>query len=45
MIDDADILIAATAQEHDLVLIGINLARFRRIPDLRTESWRAGSEI
>ena len=45
MIDDADILIAATAQVHDLVLITNNLAHFRRIPDLRTESWRAGSDV
>jgi len=42
IIDDADILIAATAQVHDLVLITNNLAHFRRIPDLRSESWRAG---
>jgi len=41
--DNADILIAATAQVHDLVLITNNLAHFRRIPDLRSESWRAGS--
>jgi tRNA(fMet)-specific endonuclease VapC len=43
IIDDADILIAARAQVHDLVLITNNLAHFRRIPDLRSESWRAGS--
>lgn len=45
IIDDGDILIAATAQVHDLALISNNLAHFRRIPDLRTESWRAGSAV
>lgn len=45
IIDDADILIAATAQVHDLVLITNNLAHFRRIPDLRSESWRAASGV
>lgn len=44
IIDDADILIAATAQSHGLVVITNNLAHFRRIPDLRSESWRAGSD-
>lgn len=43
IIDDGDILIAATAQVHDLVLITNNLAHFRRIPDLRSETWRAAS--
>jgi tRNA(fMet)-specific endonuclease VapC len=43
IIDDADILIAATAQVHGLVLITNNLAHFRRIPDLRSETWRAAS--
>lgn len=40
IIDDADILIAATALVHDLVLVTNNLAHFRRIPDLRSETWR-----
>jgi tRNA(fMet)-specific endonuclease VapC len=43
IIDDGDILIAATAQVHDLVLITNNLAHFRRIPDLRSQTWRAAS--
>jgi predicted nucleic acid-binding protein len=37
--------IAATAQVHGLVLISNNLAHSRRLPDLRTESWRAGSDV
>jgi tRNA(fMet)-specific endonuclease VapC len=43
IIDHGDILIAATAQVHDLMLITNNLAHFRRIPDLRFETWRAAS--
>lgn len=35
LIGDADILIAATALEHDLVLVTQNLNHFRRINDLR----------
>jgi predicted nucleic acid-binding protein len=38
------ILIAATAQVHELPLITNNLAHFRRIPDLPSETWRAGSD-
>lgn len=37
---DADILIAATALVHNLVLVTENRAHFQRIPKLRLESWR-----
>ena len=40
-IGDADILIAATALVHNLTLVTNNLDHFRRIPDLRYESWRS----
>ncbi len=32
---DADLLIAATALEHDLTLMTQNLRHFNRIPDLK----------
>lgn len=38
-ISDADLLIAATAQEHDLVLVTNNVDHFRRIEHLVIESW------
>jgi tRNA(fMet)-specific endonuclease VapC len=41
IISDADILIAATALLHDLVLITNNLEHFRRVRDLRLETWRS----
>lgn len=41
LIDDADILIAATALVHGLVLVTNNLSHFRRIEGLVTESWRS----
>ena len=34
LIGDADILIAATALDHDLTLVTQNLGHFRRIPNL-----------
>lgn len=40
LIMDADILIAATALVHNLVLVTENRAHFQRIPKLRLESWR-----
>lgn len=40
LLTDADILIAATALVHNLVLVTENEAHFRRIAGLRTESWR-----
>ncbi len=40
-ISDADILIAATALVHNLVLVTNNLRHFRRISDLRVETWRS----
>ena len=41
LIGDADILIAATALIHGLVLITENVAHFSRISNLMIESWRA----
>jgi tRNA(fMet)-specific endonuclease VapC len=43
IIDDADILIAATALVHELVLITNNLEHYRRIPQLHSETWRSPS--
>ena len=40
LIGDADILIAATALVHDLVLVTENPAHFSRVPNLIIESWR-----
>jgi tRNA(fMet)-specific endonuclease VapC len=40
LISDADILIAATALEHSLVMVTENVDHFRRIPGLPIESWR-----
>ena len=37
---DADILIAATALKHNLVMVPENVNHFRRIPGLSIESWR-----
>jgi tRNA(fMet)-specific endonuclease VapC len=41
LISDADILVAATALVHGLVLITGNTAHFVRVSGLRIESWRA----
>ena len=40
LISDADILIAATALKHYLVLVTENVNHFRRILGLSIESWR-----
>jgi tRNA(fMet)-specific endonuclease VapC len=40
LIEDADILIAATALVHGLPLVTENASHFVRIPDLAVESWR-----
>jgi predicted nucleic acid-binding protein len=37
-----DLLIAATAVHHDLVLATLNVKDFFEIPDLRLEDWSAG---
>ncbi len=36
---DADLLIAATALEHNLILVTGNLKHFKRITELRAENW------
>ncbi|HKV10118.1 MAG TPA: type II toxin-antitoxin system VapC family toxin [Thermoanaerobaculia bacterium] len=41
LIEDADILIAATALARGLPLVTGNLEHFRRIPDLRIETWHS----
>ena len=38
-LDDADILIAATALVHGLVLVTNNERHFGRIPELRLDNW------
>jgi len=40
LISDADILIAATALFHNLILITGNAEHFNRIPHLVSESWK-----
>jgi tRNA(fMet)-specific endonuclease VapC len=39
LIDDFDLLIAATAHHYRLTLITHNLAHFDRLSELRTEDW------
>lgn len=39
LIGDADILISATAMEHDLTLVTNNMRHFSRISGLRLENW------
>jgi Predicted nucleic acid-binding protein, contains PIN domain len=39
LINDADILIAATAIVNDLALVSNNTRHFERIPDVRVISW------
>ncbi|MGD0382063.1 MAG: type II toxin-antitoxin system VapC family toxin [Thermoguttaceae bacterium] len=39
LILDADILIAATVLEHNLVLVTNNMDHFNRIPGLRINNW------
>jgi tRNA(fMet)-specific endonuclease VapC len=39
IIEDADILIAATALEHNLVLVTNNEKHFARIPGLKLADW------
>ena len=43
LIGDADILIAASAQVYQLVLVTNNENHFRRIPGLRIENWLVSS--
>lgn len=40
LIDDADILIAATARVEGLVMVTENPAHFERVPGIAIESWR-----
>jgi tRNA(fMet)-specific endonuclease VapC len=35
-----DILIAATARTHGLIMVTANQREFDRVPDLQTENWR-----
>ena len=43
LIEDLDLMIAATACAYDLILVTDNLAHFGRIPGLRLESWGESS--
>ena len=38
-LDSFDLLIAATALEHNLILVTGNIKQFSRIPDLKLENW------
>ncbi len=42
LIEDADILLAATALERGLVLVTDNITHFKRIKGLRIENWLKG---
>ncbi|MDJ0706922.1 MAG: type II toxin-antitoxin system VapC family toxin [Leptolyngbyaceae cyanobacterium MO_188.B28] len=35
-----DVLIAATALQHDLIMVTANQREFERVPDLQLENWR-----
>ena len=35
-----DVLIAATALQHNLIMVTANLREFERVPELQVESWR-----
>jgi tRNA(fMet)-specific endonuclease VapC len=35
-----DVLIAATALQHDLIMVTANQREFERVPGLQTEDWR-----
>ena len=35
-----DVLIAATALQHDLIMVTANQREFERVPGLQTENWR-----
>lgn len=39
LIEDADLLIAATAITNNLTLVTDNIAHFERVPDLEIENW------
>jgi len=41
IIDDMDILIAATALSHNLVLVTNNIRHFAKVTDLKIENWKA----
>jgi len=41
IIEDMDILIAATALSHNLILVTNNLKHFEKIKDLRMDNWKA----
>jgi len=43
-LEDADILIAATALTHDLILVTDNEQHFQRIAELKVENWLRGPE-
>ena len=38
-LDDADLLIAATAMQHDMILVTNNIGHFQRISNLQVEKW------
>lgn len=36
-----DVLIAATALTHNLIIVTSNIREFQRVPDLKIENWRS----
>lgn len=38
-LDDADLLIAATAMQHDMILVTNNIGHYQRISNLQVEKW------
>jgi tRNA(fMet)-specific endonuclease VapC len=42
LIEDMDLLIAATALAYDMTLVTNNVRHFDRIPNMRLESWASG---
>jgi predicted nucleic acid-binding protein len=45
VIDEADMMIAATALRHDLTLVTANVSHFSRVPGLSIRSFTPGSKV
>lgn len=45
VIDEADMMIAATALRHDLTLVTANVSHMSRVPDLSIRSFTPGSTV
>ena len=44
IIDDMEVLIAATALSHNLILVTNDVSHFSRVEDLRIENWKNAVE-